>query len=208
MYTPSAFAVDDTETLYDFIEQHSFGTLITSTTDAPLVSHLPFLLDRKRHTLIGHLAAANPHVHAAADQMVLAVFTGPHCYISPTWYEADHTVPTWNYTAVHITGRLQTITDPDQLLELLASTVQTYETGLNPPWSMEAEDPQFMRRLLAGIVGFEIEIERLEGKWKLNQNHDSERRLKVAERLQQHGGHQQLAIAQLIRDSLTAESAD
>src|SRR5205807_1335826 len=112
MYIPAAFAEPDLRKLHDFIERHSFGMLVSSVDGAPFATHLPFLLDRDggpHGTLIGHMARANPHWREAAGQTGLAIFSGPHAYVSPSWYEAEQVVPTWNYTAVHASGRIQVI---------------------------------------------------------------------------------------------------
>src|SRR6187455_2668099 len=104
MYTPAAFAENDLTKLHDAIERYSFGMLITQENGAPVGTHIPFLLDRNggpNGCLIGHMARANEQWKHADGSTVLAVFSGPHTYISPTWYEAANTVPTWNYVAVH-----------------------------------------------------------------------------------------------------------
>ena len=181
MYIPPYFVEDDPEVLHDLIEQYSFGLLISSFEGRPFATHLPFRLDRKagpKGALIGHMARANPQGECLDGQEILAVFAGPHAYISPSWYEAENVVPTWNYVAVHVYGRARLIHDSDALLPLLAETVRTFEQNLPTPWSLP-DDDEFARKLSAGIVGFRIEIERLEGKKKLSQTHSAERRSKV-----------------------------
>ena len=181
MYIPPYFVEDDPTILHDLIEQYSFGLLISSFEGRPFASHLPFLLDRKsgpNGALIGHMARANPQWECLDGQEILAVFAGPHAYISPSWYEAENVVPTWNYVAVHVYGRARLVHDIDALLPLLAETVRTFEQNMPTPWSL-SDDDEFARKLSAGIVGFRIEIERLEGKKKLSQNHSAERRTKV-----------------------------
>src|ERR1700759_3803266 len=109
MYVPSHFAETDLATLHDFIERYSFGLLVSQVDGQPFGTHLPFLLDRSapHGTLIGHMARANPHWQSLREQPALVVFAGPHAYISPTWYEAANVVPTWNYTAVHVSGHAE-----------------------------------------------------------------------------------------------------
>src|SRR5262249_55086886 len=107
MYIPAAFQETDQARLFECIEQNSFGLLISQVDGQPLATPLPFLLDRAagpHGTLLGHVAATNPQWRHAEDQAVLAVFSGPHVYVSPSWYEADNAVPTWNYVAVHVYG--------------------------------------------------------------------------------------------------------
>src|SRR5688572_14776013 len=112
MYVPSSFAPPDEASLFDAIEQYSFALLVTGGGDELVASHLPLLLDRTlgaRGTLLGHMARANEQWQSAAGEPALAVFSGPHAYVSPTWYEATQVVPTWNYVAVHAYGRLELI---------------------------------------------------------------------------------------------------
>jgi transcriptional regulator len=208
MYIPTAFIESDLAKLHDFIERNSFGILTSLQDGVPFATHLPFLLDRRtgpQGKLIGHMARANPQWQQAGGQTVLAVFSGPHSYISPTWYEAEHVVPTWNYVAVHVYGQLQVIEDPDGLLRIVEDTVQTYEQSMSQPWSLGGVDT-FVERLLAQIVGFRINIDKIEGKWKLNQNHPVERRQKVVKALHERKTENATAIADLILHSLPPNS--
>jgi transcriptional regulator len=207
MYVPPHFAESDPAKLYDFIERNSFGLLVSQVGGVPFVSHLPFLLDRSagpHGTLLGHVARANPHWQDLAGQTALAVFSGPHAYISPTWYGAENVVPTWNYVTVHAYGRATVIEDRPALLDIVRRSVTYYESSMSRPWTLDDSSP-FMGRMLGRIVGFCIEIERLEGKWKLNQNHPAERRKQVADILQEQGRDDARAVAALIRTTLTTE---
>src|SRR6266480_1405054 len=130
MYIPAAFAEHDLNRLHDFIEQNSFGLLVSQVDGLPFASHLPFLLDRTagpHGTLVGHMARANPHWRELAGQTALAVFSGPHAYVSPTWYEAENVVPTWNYVAVHASGRAAVVEDPSALLDIVQRSAAVYE---------------------------------------------------------------------------------
>jgi transcriptional regulator len=207
MYVPSVFAETDLTRLHDFIEKNSFGLLVSRVDGLPFATHLPFLLERQagpQGRLLGHVARANPQWQEAGGQTVLAIFTGPHAYISPTWYEAEHVVPTWNYVAVHVYGQLQVIEDPSALLELVQKTVQVYEQPMSRPWSLGGPTV-FVERMLAQIVGFRIEIERIEGKWKLNQNHPIERRKKVIRALQSRHSEDAQELAALMAGMLSSE---
>jgi transcriptional regulator len=144
------------------------------------------------------MARANHQWQTAAVSEVLAIFSGPHAYISPSWYEAPHTVPTWNYVAVHAYGRFELIEDQAQAVALLERTIATYEAGRPQPWQLQ-ESPDFVATLAAQIVAFRIPIERLEGKWKLNQNRPAEQRLRVIDRLTQQADENSLAIAAAMR---------
>jgi len=207
MYIPAAFAEADLTRLYDFIEQHSFGVLVSQVDGLPFATHLPFLLERMagtHGTLICHVARANPQWQEAGGQTVLAIFSGAHAYISPTWYEAEQVVPTWNYTAVHAYGRVQVIEDEGALLDIVQRFVQIYEKTMPRPWSFDPSST-FVERMLAQIVGFRIEVEKIEGKWKLNQNHPAERRRKVVRALRQRGDENAQAVAALMQALLPAE---
>jgi transcriptional regulator len=205
VYIPASFAVTDSEVLHAFIEEHSFATLITVYDGVPFASHLPLLLelDHPPHgRLVGHMARANPQWQGADGSPVLAVFHGPHAYISPAWYEAQNVVPTWNYVAVHVCGTLRLVEEREQLRSIVERTVEAYEHGRAAPWSLLSPDAEFIERLLGSIVGFTIEIERIEGKWKLSQNHEAARREKVIHALRSAGGEDRLEIAALIDRTL------
>jgi transcriptional regulator len=202
MYVPAHFVEANLATLHETIEQYSFATLISQTNGEPFASHLPLLMERNAGpsgTLLGHMARANPQWRDAAGQRVLAIFSGPHAYISPTWYEAEKTVPTWNYVAVHAYGRLELIEDLAEAEAVLRRTIEIYEASQPSPWKLE-ESPEFVARLTQQIVAFRIPIERLEGKWKLNQNHPPERREKVMAILESRSDENSREIARLMRD--------
>src|SRR5262245_30309725 len=207
MYIPAHFAAPDDTALYDAIERYSFATLVSPSANGMIASHLPLLCERPSSTdgtrsvtatLLGHMARANSQWREAAGQQVLAIFSGPHAYISPQWYEAEKVVPTWNYIAVHVYGLLELIEDRTQVELLLRRTVALYESGRPQPWTLD-EPAEFVERMAAQIVAFRIPIERLEGKWKLNQNHPAERRAKVVAALEGLGDENSREIARLMR---------
>lgn len=211
MYVPSSFAETELKTLHRFIEEHSFATLITNAEGSAFASHLPLLLDRsvgEFGQLIGHLAKANPQSDQLQNQSLLMIFHGPHAYISPAWYESDHTVPTWNYQAVHVYGSCTLETDPAQLKRILEKYVSFYEAAQPVPWSIPDSDTDFVDSLLPAIVGFRIQIERIEGKFKLNQNHSAERQQKVINALRQQAGENQQAIADQMQAHLHQNEND
>jgi len=183
MYTPASFKVDDKEAIYDFIEQNSFATLFSTLHGLPYATHLPILLDRSKGCLMGHMAKANPQWQETSHD-VLVTFHGPHSYISPSWYETDQAVPTWNYIAVHVTGKFNLIEDRNELTDILKQTVNVYESNRPQPWKMSSLDPGLLHHLSNAIVGFQIEMTTIEGKWKLSQNHSHERRQRVIHALE------------------------
>jgi transcriptional regulator len=170
-------------------------------------SHLPILLDcrdGKPAVLLGHMARANPQWKEAQGHQVLVIFQGPHAYVSPRFYAEPNTVPTWNYTAVHAYGDFQWI-DESETRELLSRTVSEYEAGREAPWSMDESDPEFLEKLLLQIVGFRIEITRLEGKWKLNQNHSEARRERVIGELRKQTHPDSQQVADLMEQTLSSK---
>jgi len=204
MYVPAAFAETDQAKLHDFMEAYSFGLLVSTHGGEPFATHLPFLLDRdagSHGTLVGHMARANPHWHDLEGQTVLAVFSGPHAYISPTWYESANVVPTWNYVAVHAYGTCRLVDEPQDLEGILAATVATYERSMPSPWSLDAGS-DFFQKMVRAVVGFRVEITRLEGKWKLNQNHPRERRERVSRFLDRSKEQDAKEIARLMVEML------
>jgi transcriptional regulator len=208
MYIPAAFREANYEKLFDVIEQNSFGLLVSNHDGAPFATHLPLLVDRTvapRGCLIGHMARANPQWEQADGQTVLAVFSGPHAYISPTWYEAENVVPTWNYVAVHACGTFRAIHERDAMLEIVGQYVDYFEAALPDPWNFDPQG-EYSQKMGGAIVGFQIEISRLEGKWKLNQNHPRERREKVIRALHAAGDAGSRAIADLMQQQLAEET--
>lgn len=172
MYLPEHFRVDDREALLAFVGRHPFATLITTGDGGLELSHLPFLLERRpdgQAALLGHLARANPHARSLDGREARVLFQGPHGYVSPSWYEEAQAVPTWNYAAVHVSGVVRLIEGAESLLGLLARLVEVHEARLEQPWSLDREDA-WTRRLVSGIVGFEIPVTAIEGKFKLSQN--------------------------------------
>ncbi|MEX2175990.1 MAG: FMN-binding negative transcriptional regulator [Pirellulaceae bacterium] len=149
MYVPPAFALTDLAALHDAIERYSFAVVVSGAGEDQVASHLPLLIDRAagpHGTLLGHFARANPQARQVAGQPVLVVFSGPHAYISPRWYEAERVVPTWNYLAVHAYGRLE-LTGDAETLPLLARTVRHYEASLPAPWQLDEQPPDFIQQL-------------------------------------------------------------
>jgi transcriptional regulator len=196
MYIPSAFRAADPAALYELIERHGFGTLVTVLDGAPFATHLPFVLDRGRGVLLGHVARANPHWRAFdGSAEALVIFQGPHAYVSPSWYTTAPAVPTWNYAAVHVYGVPRRLDEP-ALLDLLGRLVEQYESGRPRPWTMDLP-PDYREKMLRAIVGFEVPMTRVEGKFKLNQNRSAEDRAGVIRALQA-GGAEEQALAELM----------
>ena len=193
MYIPGHFAQKDEATLYDFIDEHAFGTLVTLDGAEPFASHVPFLLERAARRLHCHVARANPQwQQLAAAPAVLAVFAGPHGYVSPTWYE-DPGVPTWNYAVVHVRGRAHCVEDARATRAHVEALAAKFERGSPSPWM-----PDYDVRRLTGIVAIEIAIEALEGKFKLSQNRSAADRARVIAQLEATGRDGDAALARLM----------
>jgi transcriptional regulator len=179
MYIPQSNAEHRTETMLDFIEANPFGALVTASPPEGLfATHLPLVLDRPRGphgTLEGHVARANPHHRQApASGDALVIFQGPDAYITPSWYaaKAEHgrVVPTWNYVAVHAYGTLRFVEDDAFLQRHLDALTNRHEAGRERPWATADAPGDYLAQLRRAIVGVELVITRLEGKWKMSQN--------------------------------------
>jgi transcriptional regulator len=178
MYLPSQFREDDTATLAAFIDANPFATLVTQGPSGLEANHLPLLrLEDARGGLLlqGHIARANDWWKTtSADAAVLVIFEGPHRYITPTWYptkaETGEVVPTWNYSVVHAHGRIRFVEDPTWTRELVSALTDRHEAGRPTPWRMTDAPESYLESMLQMIVGFEVVVERLEGKFKASQN--------------------------------------
>ena|SRR5436190_19474404 len=174
MYIPAAFRETRLDALYGLIQANSFGALVSRLQDELFATHIPFLLDPAHGAngmLRGHFARANPHWQAFDGTESLAIFQGPHAYISPAWYIAEEAVPTWNYAVVHVYGAPRSIEDPAAVRDLLEQTVSTFDTE---GWSTRRVDEAYITKLAKAIVAFEMPIARLDGKKKLGQNRPAE----------------------------------
>ena len=186
LYRPAAFASDDQAAIARLFDEHPFATLITPGAGEPQVSHVPLLHRRGRGphgSLIGHMARANPHWNHFGSGASLAIFHGPHAYVSPSWYAQPATqVPTWNYAVVHVHGRAAIVADRAATLATLQQMIARFEGGRAEPWRLQLEGAK-LDAMVGAIVAFEIEIERIDAKFKLSQNKDEADRRRVASAL-------------------------
>ena len=196
MYLPKSFQTEDLAELHGFMRAYNFATLVTQHQGAPFASHLPFLLDAERGphgTLLAHVARANPQWRDFdTTSEALVIFQGPHAYISPSWYETHPSVPTWNYAVVHAYGVPRVVEDQARLHHILETLVDTHEAAFAQPWRMDLPH-DYLDKMMRAVVGFEIEITRLEGKLKLSQNRSE---------------HDQQRVAEMLRDSDDPLSVD
>jgi transcriptional regulator len=183
MYIPLHFEVSERAWVLDLIEQHPFGSLITDDDEYPRVSHLPLIAQERQDGvwLVGHVARNNPHAQSIAAQApATLVFRGPHAYVSASWYEEPYaTVPTWNYTAAHVCGRLRQY-DAWHAVKLLSAKV---EGGKANAWDPQRLDPRFRESQLRAIVAFEMRADAMYGKAKLSQNRSEADRARVIRKL-------------------------
>lgn len=179
MYVPEHFSETDLNEIEAVIQDNGFGLLVSVVDGQTLVSHVPFLYDRAGGRLLAHLARANPQWETLASATdVMAVFQGPHAYVSPTWYQQPGGVPTWNYVAVHVRGTPRVFDDPQQLHEVVRDLSTRYEAINQPPWNGE-----YNRGMLGAIVGVEILISDIQAQFKLSQNRAADDRASVIEKL-------------------------
>jgi transcriptional regulator len=177
LYNPPAFRSDDADLLCRLIDRIVFGALISNGADGPRVSHLPFRLEcvePDRVVLHAHLARANDHWRSLDGASALALFQGPHYYVSPSWYPSKATtgkvVPTWNYVVVHARGRVSVWHDADRLRALVTALTDRQEDARDTPWAVDDAPADYTASMLGHIVGVSVEVESLEGKLKLGQN--------------------------------------
>ena len=171
LYIPQAHLVEDRKLLQDFMEEFSFVDLITPS---PLrITHIPVLIDRSAGqygTIHGHISRQNIQAKAFdGSQEAVIVFRGPQGYISPTWYQTQQAVPTWNFAVVHATGKLRPVTDPKALHAFLARLIDKFESYQGTDYDFSKLPDSYVSPMLSGIIGFQMQIELLEGKFKLGQ---------------------------------------
>ena len=203
VYLPPAFTETREEVLLAHIERHDFGLLVTHGTAGLIASQIPFLTERRDGQLFlqAHIARANPQAADLDDAAeALAIFAGPHAYISPSWYAAGPAVPTWNYAAVHAYGPARRIADPDWLRDLVRRLSERHEAREPVPWDMQELPEAYVQSMLNGIVGIEIAVRRLEGKFKLSQNRPAADRPRIITALERRADLDSHAVAQLMRE--------
>ncbi|RFS15410.1 FMN-binding negative transcriptional regulator [Emticicia sp. C21] len=186
MYIPKIFKNENPEEIEEFIRQNSFGILVSLKNGIPLATHIPIELEERdgKKVLCGHLARANEQWRSFDENKeVLTIFIGPHAYISASWYKGE-SVPTWNYVAVHVYGKIRIIEGQD-LWQSLKKLVDKYEQASENPVSIETMSEKMVENQMRAIVGFEIEITDIQAKYKLSQNRNPEDYQRVVEHLQQ-----------------------
>lgn len=204
MYTPAHFAESRPEVLHDFIRRYPLGALISSSKESGLTaSHIPMLLDSESGVLRCHMARANPQSAMLDSSPVLVIFTGPDHYISPSWYktkeEHGKVVPTWNYTAVHVSGHAR-IFEGEALCPHLEKLTIANESAHGLAWRLEDAPRSYIDSLIKAIIGIEIHIEKIEGKWKMSQNRSAGDQQSVIEALEGLGTPASDEVSVIIRN--------
>lgn len=198
LYVPRTFSVEDRKVLDQLIDEHPFATLVTPASPEPFVSHVP-LLRESDSALIGHVARANPHWQHATGVSSIAIFHGPHAYVSPTWYEKPaQAVPTWNLATVHVLGRVELLPEPVDAERVIGALVERFEGRGKNAWRFAMEGRP-RETLVANIAAFRIVIERVTGKFKLSQNRGPIDRRRVIDALNATGDAESLATAAWMR---------
>ena len=206
VYLPPAFTEKRPEVLLEHIERYDFGLLVTQGPEGLVASHIPFLIERdgEQLHLHGHLARPNPQVaDLARGGEVLAIFHGPHAYISPNWYATGPSVPTWNYVDVHAYGTVQLVEDAEWLRRFLVRLSERHEAHNPIAWRMQDLPGAYVETMLKGIIGLDIAVTRLEGKYKLSQNRPAADRPGVVAALEAQNDPESHAVARLMRDRET-----
>jgi transcriptional regulator len=203
VYLPPAFTERRPNVLMAHIERYDFGLLVTNGPEGLVASHIPFLIERDgdQMHLHGHLARPNPQVtDLARGGEVLAIFHGPHAYISPNWYATAPSVPTWNYADVHAYGTVRLVEDDEWLRRFLARLSARHEARNPAPWRMQDLPRDYVEIMLKGIIGLDIAVTRLEGKYKLSQNRPAVDRPVVIDALEAQSDPDAQAVARLMRE--------
>lgn len=206
MYLPAHFKEERLPVLHELIRVHPLATLVTLGADGLTANHIPLLIDPERGangTLVGHVARANPVWRDHRPEVdTLAVFAGPQSYVSPSYYpskrETGMVVPTWNYAVVHAWGPLRIVDDVDWLRALVTSLTETHEGGKHLPWKVTDAPDAFIEKQLQAIVGIELPIRRIDGKWKVSQNRPAADREGVVAGLHGAGDDQAMQMADLV----------
>lgn len=201
MYVPSKFKVTDEEKIYSFIGKNPFGLLLTINGEQINDTHTPFIVGDDGW-LFGHIAKANPQWKNWGEATTAKViFSGPHAYISPKFYASNFNVPTWNYTAVSVSGELCMLTDQDEVLRFIESLVSQHEGEVG--WKLDEFDPEYMK-LLDALVVFKVKVETIDASFKMNQNKSEQDQQSVAQSLNHTGCPFDAQVAEVMCENLQA----
>ena len=205
VYVPDHFSAHDRATIARLVHDFPFATLVTPGASEPWVTHLPLLhvaACEPLGTLVGHFARANPHANSATGVESLAIFHGPHAYVTPSWYaDPAGAVPTWNYAVAHVHGVIELARDTAETRAVVDLMIQRFESGRAAPWQLGL-DPGRLHAMVGAIVGFRIRVKRIDAKLKLSQNRTSDDRRRVAAGLEGEGYAEATATAAWMRAAM------
>jgi transcriptional regulator len=203
MYVPGFNRMTDIDEMLTFINQYSFGIMVSSQHNVPIATHLPFITayDGETLQLRSHFAVANDHWKSVSNLTEsLAIFTGPHAYITPKLYDKVESVPTWNYIAVHAYGTVEIFgyhDQPERLEQMLVAMIDNYESSYQPQW--QSLNDRFRNGMRQGIIGLEMTVTRIQGKAKLSQNKSAQEQAKIADSLEKNSDTMVKEIAYAMR---------
>ncbi|MCY8105409.1 FMN-binding negative transcriptional regulator [Bacillus mojavensis] len=206
MYIPKYYKVTNVDDIWDFVQNNSFGTIVTTAQGKPIATHLPLQLIKEGDTyyITGHIAYGNPQWRTfEACEDVLVMFQGPHAYISSSWYEKEN-VPTWNYQAVHVYGTAS-ILNEEELKHDLTMLLQTYEKHRKNPVLWDKLSPQLLESQLKGIVGFKMKVGEIQASYKLSQNRSEKDYMNIIDQLRNEGDSSSKQMAELMEKRLKDE---
>ncbi|MDR4229124.1 FMN-binding negative transcriptional regulator [Bacillus mojavensis] len=206
MYIPRYYKVTNVDDIWDFVQNNSFGTIVTTAQGKPIATHLPLQLIKEGDTyyITGHIAYGNPQWRTfEACEDVLVMFQGPHAYISSSWYEKEN-VPTWNYQAVHVYGTAS-ILNEEELKHDLTMLLQTYEKHRKNPVLWDKLSPQLLESQLKGIVGFKMKVGEIQASYKLSQNRNEKDYMNIIDQLRNEGDSNSKQMAELMEKRLKDE---
>lgn len=202
MYSPLHYREEREDIVHEIIQKFSFATLISVTPEGPIISHLPMIMDASKKVLLSHCARANPHwKHFNNGQMVTVVFSGPHSYVSPAWYQPhSDNVPTWNYVAVHVQGKVRIVEESNECWNLMNKFVNHYEQMYSTGWSLPDKPNETLKNdIQRGITVFEISMDKIESKFKLSQKQDLQDKMSVIENLSKVTGDNGRLLAEYMK---------
>ena len=208
MYVPASFAISDEKILESFIERYDFATMTSSSSAGLVASHIPIMLRRSagKAVLVGHVARANSQWQQFDGKAeALAIFHGPHAYVSPTWYATSPAVPTWNYAVVHVYGKPRAREEGEFTAAALRDLVAKHEGSRAKPWRAEDLAKEYFEKLAGAVVAFEMPIDRIEGNFKLGQNRSQDDRLGMLQGLDAENSSDAGALAAFIRETLKSD---
>jgi transcriptional regulator len=205
MYSPSHFQEDRPEIIRDLIDRFPLATIVYQSDKVLCAEHVPLILDPSFNPavrMLGHVARGNGLWRIRPDEEVLVIFQGPSLYVSPNWYatktDGGKVVPTWNYVVVHATCRLRAIQDPDRLLQIVTAMTDQMEATQRQPWKVTDAPPSYIERMIAAIVGIELDVIKWHGKWKVSQNQPEANQLSLVSQLLSDGSERAQEMADMI----------